>query len=171
VALEGLPDVSGGRGQAWSVPQIAPEPGDPLVRTGSRRIARRARWIRRCAAGGRAAALVVRTLGASFRSATPVRPVSRGHSTNVWVTLRDIRERIRTADDVALLAHAPLDLYDLLRAVEAVLALHDGVQIPGDRDGRFYCTGCPETPRGRVPWPCTTRTVLERALTGSEERV
>jgi len=85
--------------------------------------------------------------------------------------LRDIRERIRTADDVALLAHAPLDLYDLLRAVEAVLALHDGVQIPGDRDGRFYCNGCPETQRGRVPWPCNTRKVLERALTGSEERV
>ncbi|MFB9323185.1 hypothetical protein [Cryptosporangium minutisporangium] len=97
--------------------------------------------------------------------------MSRGHSTNVWVTLRDIRERIRKADDVALLAHAPLDLYDLLRAVEAVLALHDGVQVPGDPHGRFYCTGCPETPSGRVPWPCTTRTVLERALTGSEERV
>ncbi|TQS43712.1 hypothetical protein [Cryptosporangium phraense] len=87
------------------------------------------------------------------------------------MTLRDIRERIRTADDVALLAHAPLDLYDLLRAVEAVLALHDGVQIPAEPGGRFYCTGCPETPSGRVLWPCATRTVLERALTGSEERV
>ncbi|MFI5955735.1 hypothetical protein [Cryptosporangium sp. NPDC051539] len=97
--------------------------------------------------------------------------MSRGHPTNVWVTLRDIRERIRTADDVALLAHAPLDLYDLLRAVEAVLALHDGVQIPAEPGGRFYCTGCPETPSGRVLWPCATRSVLERALVGTEERV
>ncbi len=126
------------------------------------------RWI---ATGGRAAASVGWALATSVRSAVPVRPVSRGHHTNVWVTLRDIRERIRTADDVALLAHAPLDLYDLLRAVESVLALHDGGQLPSDPDGRFYCTGCPETPAGRVPWPCTTRTVLERALTGSEERV
>lgn len=125
-------------------------------------------WV---ATGGRAAAVVGWALASTLRAAVPVRSVSRGHSTNVWVTLRDIRERIRTADDVALLAHAPLDLYDLLRAVEAVLALHDGVQVPGDPGGRFYCRGCPETPHGRVPWPCTTRTVLERALTGSEERV
>jgi hypothetical protein len=100
-----------------------------------------------------------------------VRKVSRAGSANVWVTLRDIRERLRTADDVALLEHAPLDLYDLLRAVEAVLALHDGVQHPGELGGRFYCTGCPETPSGRVPWPCPTRLVLERALAGTAERV
>lgn len=128
----------------------------------------RVRWL---ATGGRAAASVGWALAATVCAAIPVRTVSRGKSTNVWVTLRDIRERIRTADDVALLAHAPLDLYDLLRAVEAVLALHDGGQVPGDPDGRFYCTGCPETPGGRVPWPCKTRKVLERALTGSEERV
>lgn len=97
--------------------------------------------------------------------------MSRGGPTNVWVTLRDIRERLRSADDVALLEHAPLDLYDLLRAVEAVLALHDGAQRPDDPDGRFYCTGCSETPSGKVPWPCATRSVLERALAGTEERV
>jgi hypothetical protein len=100
-----------------------------------------------------------------------MRPVSRGGSPNVWAILRTIRERLRSADDVALLEHAPLDLYDLLRAVEAVLALHDGAQVPGQRGGRFYCTGCPETPAGRVPWPCPTRSVLERALTNTEEHV
>lgn len=97
--------------------------------------------------------------------------MSRGSPTNVWVTLRDIRERLRSADDVALLEHAPLDLYDLLRAVEAVLALHDGAQISGEPGGRFYCTGCPETKTGPVPWPCATRSLLERALAGTEESV
>src|SRR4051794_25064039 len=93
----------------------------------------------------------------ALRAAAAVRTVSRGSPTNVWVTLRDIRERLRSADDVALLEHAPLDLYDLLSAVEAVLALHDGAQMPGEKGGRFYCTGCPETSTGRVPWPCPTR--------------
>src|SRR5689334_10867775 len=121
----GEPDGQGGRGEARSLPEIAPEPGDPLVWTAHRHGI--VRWTRRLAAGGRAAALVGWALATTLRATIPVRPVSRGHSTNVWVTLRDIRERIRKADDVALLAHAPLDLYDLLRAVEAVLALHDGV--------------------------------------------
>ena len=97
--------------------------------------------------------------------------MSRGSPTNVWVTLRDIRERLRSADDVALLEHAPLDLYDLLRAVEAVLALHDGAQLPGEPGGRFYCAGCPVTKTGPVPWPCSTRSLLERALAGTEESV
>ena len=167
-------DVTTGWGRARSVPPIAPESGDPLVWTGKQPggwqpdVRQCLRWF---ASSGRAAASVGWALATTARATIPVRTVSRGNSTNVWVTLRDIRARIRTADDVALLAHAPLDLYDLLRAVEAVLALHDGGQVPGDPDGRFYCTGCPKTPNGRVPWPCTTRTVLERALTGSEERV
>jgi hypothetical protein len=166
----GGPDGERGRGQARSLPEITPKPGDALVWTGSH-------IARGVAAGTHAAAVVCWAFAATVRAATAVRPVTRGSSANVWVMLRDIRERIRTADDVALLAHAPLDLYDLLRAVEAVLALHDGAQIPGDPGGRFYCTGCPETPSGpenpagRVPWPCTTRSVLERALAGSEERV
>lgn len=90
---------------------------------------------------------------------------------NVWIKLRTIRERVRTADDLALLEHAPIDLYDLMRAIEAVLALHDGHQRHDDPDGHFYCSGCPTTARGPVPWPCTTRRSLERALVGGEVRV
>lgn len=87
---------------------------------------------------------------------------------NVWLKLRAIRERVRSADDVALLEHAPLDLHDLMRGIEAVLAMHDGHQVAGEAGGRFYCTGCPETPRGPMPWPCHTRRALERALVGEE---
>ena len=87
---------------------------------------------------------------------------------NVWIKLRTIRERVRTPDDVNLLEHAPIDLYDLMRGIEAVLALHDGHQYPGDPSGRFYCSGCPESRRGAVPWPCNTRAALERALIGDE---
>jgi hypothetical protein len=87
---------------------------------------------------------------------------------NVWMKLRAIRERVRSADDIDLLEHAPVDLYDLMRGIEAVLALHDGHQIYGDPDGRFYCAGCPETSSGPVLWPCHTRLALERALVGEE---
>jgi hypothetical protein len=90
---------------------------------------------------------------------------------NVWIKLRTIRERVRTADDLALLEHAPIDLYDLMRGIEAVLALHDGHQRHDDPDGRFYCSGCPSTPRGPVPWPCDTRNALEQALIGGEIHV
>jgi hypothetical protein len=90
---------------------------------------------------------------------------------SVWATLRAIRERVRHADDVDLLEHAPVDIYDLLRAVETVLVLHDGAQDPAAARGRFYCSGCPESMLGRVPWPCPTRTAVENALADSELRV
>jgi hypothetical protein len=90
---------------------------------------------------------------------------------NVWIKLRTIRERVRTADDLALLEHAPIDLYDLMRAIEAVLTLHDGHQRHDDPDGRFYCGGCPATTTGPVAWPCETRHALEQALVGGEIHV
>lgn len=90
---------------------------------------------------------------------------------NVWIKLRTIRDRVRTADDIDLLEHAPIDMYDLMRGVEAVLALHDGHQRHDDPEGRFYCSGCPTAVTGPVPWPCDTRRALEQAFLGSEVRV
>ncbi len=85
---------------------------------------------------------------------------------NTWIKLREIRERVRSADDLDLLEHAPLDLYDLMRGIETVLAMHDGHQRADDPERRFYCSGCPETARGPVAWPCRTRVALENALAG-----
>jgi len=87
---------------------------------------------------------------------------------NVWVKLRAIRERVRSSDDVDLLEHAPTDIYELMQGIEAVLALHDGHQHPGDQLGQFYCRGCSDAGHGPVAWPCATRVAVERALVGNQ---
>jgi len=70
------------------------------------------------------------------------------------------------SEDTAFIAHARTDVPALVKALEAVLAIHEPYEHTNRRGTHVHCEGCEANSQGEysTDYPCPTVTAIETAL-------